>query len=64
MTTSPAVVPKSMKAVVVDKTGPPNTLHIKEVPVPTVARNHVLIALESPEWACGTPISAQARGER
>jgi NADPH:quinone reductase len=46
MTTIPAVVPKNMKAVVVDKTGPPNTLHIKDVPVPTLAPNHVLIALE------------------
>ncbi len=35
-----------MKAVVVDKSGPPNTLHIKDVPVPTLAPNHVLIALE------------------
>jgi NADPH:quinone reductase len=46
LTTHPAVVPKNMKAVVVDKTGPPNTLHIKDVPVPALARNHVLIALE------------------
>jgi NADPH:quinone reductase len=46
MTTDPAVVPKNMKAVVVDKTGPPSALHIKDVPVPTLARNHVLIALE------------------
>jgi NADPH:quinone reductase-like Zn-dependent oxidoreductase len=35
-----------MKAVVVDKAGPPNTLHIKDVPVPTPAASHVIIALE------------------
>jgi NADPH:quinone reductase-like Zn-dependent oxidoreductase len=35
-----------MKAAVVDKTGPPDALHIKDVPVPTLARDHVLIALE------------------
>ncbi len=46
MATHPAVVPKIMKAAVVDKTGPPDALHIKDVPVPTLARNHVLIALE------------------
>src|SRR5580692_2367106 len=46
MTTIPPVVPEIMKAVVVDKTGPPNALHIKDVPVPTLAGNYVLIALE------------------
>jgi NADPH:quinone reductase len=46
MTTHPAVVPKIMKAAVVEKTGPADRLHIKDVPVPAVARNHVLIALE------------------
>jgi NADPH2:quinone reductase len=46
MTTRPAAVPKIMKAAVVDKTGPPDALHIKDVPVPTLAPNHVLVALE------------------
>ena len=35
-----------MKAAVVDTAGPPKTLHIKDVPVPGLARNHVIIALE------------------
>ena len=44
--TNLSTLPKTMKAVVVDKAGPPNTLHIKDVPVPTPAANHVIIALE------------------
>jgi NADPH:quinone reductase len=35
-----------MKAAVVDSAGPPKALHIKDVPVPRLARNHVIIALE------------------
>jgi NADPH:quinone reductase len=43
--TNLSTLPKTMKAVVVDKAGPPNALHIKDVPVPTPAANHVIIAL-------------------
>ncbi len=39
-------LPKVMKAAVVDTAGSPETIHIKEVPVPTLAPNHVIIALE------------------
>jgi NADPH:quinone reductase len=39
-------LPKVMKAAVVDKAGPPKTLHIKEVPVPSLAPDQVIIALE------------------
>jgi NADPH:quinone reductase-like Zn-dependent oxidoreductase len=35
-----------MKAAVVDRAGPPNTIHIAEVPVPPLARNHVIIELQ------------------
>lgn len=45
MTTTSAI-PKTLKAAVVDSAGPPKTLHIKDVPVPKLARNHVMIALE------------------
>ncbi len=45
MTTTSAL-PETMKAAVVETAGPPNTLHIKNVPVPRLARNHVIIALE------------------
>jgi NADPH:quinone reductase len=44
--TSFSALPKVMKAVVVDKAGPPNTLQIKDVPVPTPAANQVVIALQ------------------
>ena len=30
----------------VDAAGPPKTIHIKNVPVPRLSRNHVIIALE------------------
>ena len=45
MTTTSAL-PETMKAAVVETAGPPNTLHIKNVPVPRLARSHVIIALE------------------
>jgi NADPH:quinone reductase-like Zn-dependent oxidoreductase len=45
MTTTSAL-PEIMKAAVVDTAGPPKTIHIKSVPVPRLARNHVIIALE------------------
>jgi NADPH:quinone reductase-like Zn-dependent oxidoreductase len=45
MTTTSAL-PETMKAAVVETAGPPSTLHIKNVPVPKLSRNHVIIALE------------------
>lgn len=44
--TSLSALPQVMKAAVVDKSGPPNTLHIKDVPTPSLAPNHVIIALQ------------------
>src|SRR6201996_3832593 len=44
--TTLSTLPKVMKAAVVDAAGPPEAIHIKEVPVPAVPSNHVLIALE------------------
>ena len=45
MTTTSAL-PETMKAAIVETAGPPSALHIKDVPVPNLARNHVIIALE------------------
>lgn len=39
-------LPKVMKAAVADAAGPPEAIHIKEVPVPALPSNHVLIALQ------------------
>src|SRR6201996_2680010 len=44
--TTLSTLPKVMKAAVVDAAGPPEIIHIKEVPVPALPSNHVLIALE------------------
>jgi NADPH2:quinone reductase len=44
--TTESKLPETMKAAVVDAAGPPKTLHIKDVPVPRLARSHVIIALE------------------
>jgi NADPH:quinone reductase len=41
-----ATLPETMKAAVVDAAGPPKAIHIKDVPVPRLSRNHVIIALE------------------
>src|ERR1700761_2721802 len=41
-----STLPKRMKAAVVDTAGPPEAIHIEEVPVPALQSNHVLIALE------------------
>jgi NADPH:quinone reductase len=41
-----SALPKVMKAAVVDTAGPPKALHVKEVPLPTLAPNHVIIALQ------------------
>jgi NADPH:quinone reductase len=45
MTTTSAL-PETMKAAVVEAAGPPSALHIKDVPLPRLAHNHVMIALE------------------
>ena len=39
-------LPETMKAVVLDKAGPPDALEVHTVPVPRVTRNHVIIALD------------------
>jgi NADPH:quinone reductase-like Zn-dependent oxidoreductase len=44
--TTTSTLPETMKAAVVDAAGPPKTIHIKEVPVPRLSRNHVIIAVE------------------
>src|SRR6202020_1209658 len=44
--TTLSTLPKAMKAAVVDMAGPPEAIHIKEVPIPALPSNHVLIALE------------------
>jgi NADPH:quinone reductase-like Zn-dependent oxidoreductase len=41
-----SALPETMKAAVLDAAGPPKTIHIKDVPVPGLSRNHVIIALE------------------
>lgn len=40
------VLPKMMKAAVVDAAGPPSVVHVKEVPVPRLVRGHVIIAID------------------
>jgi NADPH:quinone reductase len=44
--TKTSALPKVMKAAVVDTAGPPTAIHMKDVPVPTLAHQHVIIALE------------------
>ena len=44
--TTKSELPETMKAAVVDAAGPPKAIHIKDVPVPKLSRNHVIIALE------------------
>ena len=44
--TTLSTLPKVMKAAVVDTAGPPEAIHIKEVSVPALPSNHVLVALE------------------
>ena len=39
-------LPKLMRAAVVDAPGPANVLQVKNVPLPSLPRNHVMIALE------------------
>jgi NADPH2:quinone reductase len=44
--TTLSTLPKVMKAAVVDAAGPPEAIYIKEVSVPALPSNHVLIALQ------------------
>src|ERR1700748_3511026 len=44
--TTLSILPKIMKAAVVDTAGPPDALHIQEGAAPPLQSNHVLIALE------------------
>ena len=44
--TTKSELPETMKAAVVEAAGPPKALHIKDVPVPTLSRHHVIIALD------------------
>ena len=44
--TTKSELPETMKAAVVEAAGPPKALHIKDVPVPTLSRHHVMIALD------------------
>ena len=44
--TSVSELPKMMKAAVVDGPGPAKVLQLKDVPLPSLPRNHVIIALE------------------
>ena len=39
-------LPKTMQAAVLDRAGPPEAIHLASVPVPQLARGHVIIALE------------------
>jgi NADPH2:quinone reductase len=41
-----SALPKTMKAAVLDGPGPPDAFQIKQVPVPHLTRNHVIIALD------------------
>jgi NADPH2:quinone reductase len=39
-------LPTTMKAVVVDAAGPPESVHISDVPVPKLKRDHVIVAVD------------------
>jgi NADPH:quinone reductase len=41
-----SALPKTMKAAVMDKPGPPEAIRIDDVPIPRLGHDHVLIALE------------------
>ena len=41
-----SALPKMMKAAVVDRAGPPESIHVKNVPVPNLTRGHVIVALD------------------
>lgn len=40
------MLPKMMKAAVIDRAGPAKNIHVKMVPVPKLSRGHVIIALD------------------
>src|SRR5258707_12979972 len=44
---SPPAIPASMKAAAIDRFGPPSTLTLHDVPVPTPGPHEVLIAIET-----------------
>jgi NADPH:quinone reductase len=54
-----SALPKTMRAVVVDGPGPPEALHIEQVPVPHLTPNHVIISLD---YASVGSWDAQRRG--
>lgn len=56
-----SALPKVMKAAVVNFAGPPDVLHVEEVPVPDLARGHVIIALE---YASVGPWDTEQRGDK
>src|ERR1700694_223468 len=41
-----SALPKTMKAAVLDAAGPPEAFDLREVPVPRLTRDHVIIALQ------------------
>ena len=41
-----SALPKMMKAAVIDRAGPPDSIHVKNVPLPNLTRGHVIIALD------------------
>src|SRR5260370_15581711 len=45
-TSKSADLPRTMKAAVIDKAGPPSAIHMASVPVPRLLRGHVIIALD------------------
>ena len=44
---SPPAIPARMKAAAIDRFGPPSTLTLHDVPVPTPGPHEVLIAIET-----------------
>jgi NADPH2:quinone reductase len=44
--TTKSELPETMKAAVVEASGPPKALHIKDVPLPRLSHGHVIIAVE------------------
>jgi NADPH2:quinone reductase len=41
-----SMLPKMMKAAVIDRAGPADSIHVKSVPVPKLTRGHVIVALD------------------
>ncbi len=42
-----AMIPASLRAVVLDAPGPPGALHVRELPIPTTRPGEVLIKVEA-----------------